>query len=337
MLPPVEESVLKSNPEFAALHSTLTTAILNSDGTTKDDQSRAAREREAELDVYRLKSAKQHLLAQAISSAAPPEPRTTTTARRGKPSSTSLPEPLLDLLLLLPPLLTNAEQLSQESLSLLLSSPPFSSLDDLLPELASLVSSNLQSSAVQLARAANSNTNASFLHRHISSVPKHISTLSSAASQQFASLAKARLAAANSLITLLDRHAQALTSLIRSLEAKHGGVARSLELRAAEVALEAQRGEMAVETVLWNVRRDVYTPEVRDALRNYADHVRDGQRRLREAARAAEAELGEYGVQLDDEEGGDPVRERRFREIARAHRDVRRQIDEAKRDLSRLR
>lgn len=47
MLPPVEESVLQNNPEFAALYSTLTTAILNADGTTKDDHSRAARERDA--------------------------------------------------------------------------------------------------------------------------------------------------------------------------------------------------------------------------------------------------------------------------------------------------
>lgn len=46
MIPPVEETVLKSNPEFAALYNTLTTAIINSDGTTKDDQSKAARERD---------------------------------------------------------------------------------------------------------------------------------------------------------------------------------------------------------------------------------------------------------------------------------------------------
>lgn len=45
MFPPVEESVLQNNPEFAALYNTLTTAILNPDGTTKDEQSRAARER----------------------------------------------------------------------------------------------------------------------------------------------------------------------------------------------------------------------------------------------------------------------------------------------------
>lgn len=47
MLPPVEEDVLQNNPEFAALYGTLTTAIINPDGTTKDDQSRAARDRNA--------------------------------------------------------------------------------------------------------------------------------------------------------------------------------------------------------------------------------------------------------------------------------------------------
>lgn len=35
MLPPVEQSVLQNNPEFAALHHNLTTAILNPDGSSK--------------------------------------------------------------------------------------------------------------------------------------------------------------------------------------------------------------------------------------------------------------------------------------------------------------
>lgn len=47
MLLPVEDAVLQDNPEFAALYNTLTIAILNPDGTTKDDQSRAAKERNA--------------------------------------------------------------------------------------------------------------------------------------------------------------------------------------------------------------------------------------------------------------------------------------------------
>lgn len=290
-----------------------------------------------ELDAYRLKSAKQHLLAQAISSAVPSEPRASTGRGKQGSAASPLPDELLDLLLLLPPLLTGAEQLSPETLSLLLSSPPFSSLDVLKPELASLVSSNLQSSAVQLARAANPSTNASFLHRHIPSIPVYINTLSTSASQQAACLADARLSTANALVSLLNKHNQVLCQLIQSLEAKHGGVARSLELRGAEVALEAQRGEIETESALWAVRRDVYAPEVREALRNYAEHVKDGQRRLKEAVRTATTELSEYGVSPEGEEqASDATKERRFREIARAHRDVRRQIDEAKRDLNRL-
>lgn len=191
---------------------------------------------------------------------------------------------------------------------------------------------------MQLARAANPSTNASFLHRHVSTVPVHISSLASTASQQAAALAAARLATANALVALLDKYNDALAHLIRALEAKHGGVARSLELRGAEVALAAQRGEIDAEAALWTVRRDVYAPEVREALGNYAGNVRDGQRRLKEAARMAKMLLGEYGVETEEEGGnGDAIRERRFREIAKAHRDVRRQIEEAKRDLNRLR
>lgn len=295
-----------------------------------------------ELDGHRLKAAKEHLLAQALSSAAPPTPGPRATARRGKPGSAgpispALPEELIDLLLLLPPLLTSADELPPQSIPLLLSNPPFSSLDTLLPDLASLVSTNLQSSAVQLARAANPTTNASFLHRHISSIPTHINTLTSTAAQHAASLAEARRAAATSLADLLAKHTQAIAQLIRSLEAKHGGVARSLELRGTQVALDAQKGELDAQAALWAVRRDVYTPEVRDALQNYALHLKDGQRRLKEAVRAAEAELAEYGVAAGEENSGDELRERRFREIARAHRDVRRGIEEAKRDLNRLR
>lgn len=247
-----------------------------------------------------------------------------------------MPEPLLDLLLLLPPLLTSAEQLSPDSLQLLLSSPPFTSLEDYLPSLANMVSSNLQSSAVQLARAAYPTINASFLHRHIPSVPSHIRDLSSDVRQQSASLAGARLAAANSLVRLLQKHTQALILLIRSLEAKHGGVARSLEFRAAEVSLEAQFGQVSAVSALWNARKDVYSPDVREALRNYASHLQDGQRRLAEAARTARSELVEYGIAIDGE-AGDARKERAMREAARAYRDMSRQVEEAQRDLVRLR
>jgi hypothetical protein len=39
MFPPIEDAVLQNNPKFAALHKTLTTRILNPDGSSKNFMS----------------------------------------------------------------------------------------------------------------------------------------------------------------------------------------------------------------------------------------------------------------------------------------------------------
>lgn len=292
-----------------------------------------------ELDTHRLVSAKHHLLAQAISAAGAPEPAhkpSATTANKAVSRSSELPEPLLDLLLLLPPLLTSPEEPTAETLQLLLANPPFSCLAELMPDLASLVSSNLQSSAVQIARAAFPATNPSFTHRQVPSLPRRIAELSSDLQRQSDSLADARLVVTNAFTQLLQKQTEALVLLIRSLEAKHGGIARSLEHRAAGVSLEAQLGQVSAETALWDVRKGVYSPEVREALDNYSSHLRDGQLRLREAMRTAQVELQDYGVAVDGR-AGDPRKERALREAARVYRETRRQIEDAHNDLSRLR
>lgn len=49
MLPPVEESVLKNNPQFATLYNTLASAVLNPNCSTKNDPAR--KEREAVKEV----------------------------------------------------------------------------------------------------------------------------------------------------------------------------------------------------------------------------------------------------------------------------------------------
>jgi len=49
MLPPVDDAVLQNNPEFAAVYSTLTTVILNPNGSTKNEP--AAKERDAIREV----------------------------------------------------------------------------------------------------------------------------------------------------------------------------------------------------------------------------------------------------------------------------------------------
>lgn len=49
MFPPIEEAVLQNNPDFASLYNTLTTVILNPNGSTRDDAG--AKEREAVRQV----------------------------------------------------------------------------------------------------------------------------------------------------------------------------------------------------------------------------------------------------------------------------------------------
>jgi len=44
MHPPVDEAVLQNNPQFAALYTTLTTAVLNPNCSTKNDPARKKRE-----------------------------------------------------------------------------------------------------------------------------------------------------------------------------------------------------------------------------------------------------------------------------------------------------
>ncbi|KAF9878457.1 hypothetical protein CkaCkLH20_03949 [Colletotrichum karsti] len=339
MLPPVEESVLQNNPDFAALHHTLTTAILNPDGSSKKPYTKEQSAIQNELADHTYTTSKTHLLTSALSTTAPPEPKQTQRSLRPRqpsepqPSSTTppLPEPLLDLLLLLPPLLTNPEPLSPESATILLSNPPFTELQSLLPQLGELVSSTLHTSAVSLARIANPTTNPSFLHRTVPGLNATYHKLESDVREAKYALARERLRAAASLTGLLDKHAGALTLLVRALEAKHGLVARSLEFRAAETALEAQRAEAEVVAAREGVRREVYSPEMVSALTNYEAHLRDARMRLESTVSTLRAELEGYGVGV-----GDEGKERTMREIARKYRELERERDEARRDLERL-
>ncbi|TLD33062.1 hypothetical protein PspLS_00646 [Pyricularia sp. CBS 133598] len=348
MLPPVEDAVLQENPEFATLYNTLTTAILNPDGSSKNDPS--TKEREAtrqKLKTHRLNAAKQHLLVHALSTATPPPPpsapaRRTTSSSSRPAAASELPEPLLDLLFLIPPLLnpTPEVEVLLADPTLLLTSPPLCDLPSLLPQLGDLVSASLHQAALSLARHTNPTTNPSYLHRHLPTLGPGITASHAALATAKAELSSERLAAATAVQKLLDLEAQALGSLARTLEAKHGASARSLELRAAEVALSARQGEAEAKAALYHARRNVYTPEAGEALEAYAAHLRDSKVRVFEACRARKAELAEYGVvEADDGEGGDVEmgkKEKAMRDLASMYRDMGRQIKEVKRDLERL-
>ncbi|KAK2069876.1 hypothetical protein P8C59_004420 [Phyllachora maydis] len=358
MLPPIEDSVLQNNPAFAALHTTLTTVILNPDASTKNEPG--AKEREAvrqKLAKYRLRAAQESLLLHAIETAVPAEPKPTQAGRRlakapttrsSDPSRAShsrqppaeLPTPLLDLLLLLPPLLHQSPPLPPSTTTLLLSHPPFSSLPSHLPALTALLSSHLRASAVHLARLANPTTNPSYLHRAIAALPVSTATLvhTSTAPEQQQQQQQQHYRAVASLVRLLAARAAVLALLVRALEAKHGVVARSLEGRAAEAGLRARGLRGAADGVRRVAAAAVYTPEVDRALAAYARHLRDAKGRVQEHMRVLRERLAAYGVGAggDGEGAGDVARERTMRELARVRRELERELEEVRRDLERL-
>lgn len=47
MLPPIDDTLLKDNPNFALLYGKLTNTILNPDASTKDDDTPGAKQRDA--------------------------------------------------------------------------------------------------------------------------------------------------------------------------------------------------------------------------------------------------------------------------------------------------
>lgn len=284
-----------------------------------------------ELDKHRMRTAKQHLLTRAIATITPPDNPKPTSTRQSRPQQAQLPDELLDLLLLLPPLLDpTAPPLPQDSTALLLSSPPLSELESLLPELATLLSSHLRSMALNLARITHASTNPSYLHRHIPTLAAGFASLAKEEGDAQRALVGARLATLGTLLEVLDVYGTGLTHIIRALEAKHGVVARSVDLQASQTALQAQHTQVNVETALHEGRSDIYTSQAQTALKNYASHVRDARIRTEERVKGLTAELGEYGV------GVDGSKERKMREMARVYREMGRKMDDAKGDLERL-
>ncbi|KKA29745.1 hypothetical protein TD95_004508 [Thielaviopsis punctulata] len=91
MLPPIDEAVLERHPDFAAVYATLTTAVLNPDGTTKAPPDPV----EEDLDFHRTNHARRSLLAAHLSTLPLPADLALLPALL----STPIPDPLLSTLL----------------------------------------------------------------------------------------------------------------------------------------------------------------------------------------------------------------------------------------------
>lgn len=130
--------------------------------------------------------------------------------------------------------------------------------------------------------------------------------------------------------------------LVRALEAKHGPVAYSTELRASEANLEAQLWAVSLQLFLWETQSRIYPPESQVALKNYRRHLRDAQMQLANKMRTREQELSDYGVFVGGDDGGlgigrgNEAKERTMREMSRVWKEMEGRLADIQRDLARL-
>jgi hypothetical protein len=318
MFPPIDEAMLQNNPRFAALHKTLTTRILNPDGSSK---SPAAADREAAaetLKAHRTRAAKTEIIRAAM---------TTLPITEQKPP---LPPELIELMILLTHHLNTTTQLTPSSLALLKSTPLYGSLPAHLPRISALLSPRFHTQALALTRLLHPTTNASFLHRTIPKIPSMIQSQLEALHSKKSDLETRRLALVPLICHVLEAYRTATELAIRALEQnKHGSVARGAKARSEMLLHEAKVLELDTEVLNGNVVGMVYTEEVKEALENYRSHLRDGRSRLRQRQRDAERELERYGVGRE--------KEGLMREIARVYGEMGRQVEEVRRDVERLR
>lgn len=199
-----------------------------------------------------------------------------------------------------------------------------------------LVSKHLYNQALPIARLLSPSTNASYLHRQIPDIPTSLSTLQCTIASQKRDLEKSRTALVVLTTTVLSSYCIAIEATIRILEGIHGQIARSaktkaevLSLNALESCINAKSKEIAA--------RSVYTPEIRDALRIYGEHLRDGRARLKQREKEAVRELGRYGVRMDDDGVQMGIREKTIREISRVYGDMLAEVEDVREEVGRLR
>ncbi|EFX06194.1 hypothetical protein CMQ_6515 [Grosmannia clavigera kw1407] len=315
MLPPVEESVLQNNPDFAKLYKILTTVVLNEDGSSKSDVG--AKQREAAQQARY--TAPQAPAADVKSGAAARRAARANSARpsmvmREEAPQEAVPQELADLLVLLPALLQREREgsggagegarLSNDDVALLMASPPLSRLPEHLPRLAQLVSANLQAAALALVRVANPMTNPSYLHRGHGPVGRAL-----------------ELRAAEVALAAQTSEVQARSALATGRRVLYPPEAVAALRRYAN---HLRDGRMRLDEAL---------RERRAVLADYGIEV-DSEDEATAAAGGSEADTEAEGRQRKT--GALTGKEKTMREMARVYRQMEQQMQEVQSDLARL-
>ncbi|KAI9777096.1 MAG: hypothetical protein M1839_009052 [Geoglossum umbratile] len=280
MLPPIDPSVLRSNPQFEQLYSHLTTSLLNPDGSTKAKPPQKSQDNSLRES---LRAAQEHavrsqLLKRSLGQLAG--------------IGSELPEELLEVVDMVAAMLSAG--LRGEERELLEDDVEYF-LNHLRP-IGSVLSAYLYNSAIQLVKIVYpEESNPKTLRTLIPTLPTHISTLRQTLLSQQDSLSTNHLSLTATSCTVLSTHRNLLETIIRTLEqTKHGSVARGARAHAEHLSIVAESMDAKLKILEHEALREIYPPAVQSALKNYEEHLRDMRRRLKERERKAEEEVGRY-------------------------------------------
>ncbi|KAI9768552.1 MAG: hypothetical protein M1840_004749 [Geoglossum simile] len=287
MLPPIDSSILRSNPQFEQLYAHLTTSLLNSDGSTKAKPSQKSQD-----------SALRESLRAAQEQAAQSQLLKRTLGQLTGSAGGELPEELLEVIDVVAAGLGGGVKVEEREL---LADDVEYFLDHLRP-IGNILSTRVLNSAIQLAKIVYpEESNPQTLRTLIPTLPAHISTLRQTLLSQQDALCTNRLSLATTACTVLLTHRTLVETIIRILEqTKHGSVARGARAHAEYLSIVAESMDAKLQLLEHEALREIYTPEVQSALKNYEEHLQDTRRRLREKEGKAGEEVGRY-----EEKGGD--------------------------------
>jgi len=312
MLPPIEPTVLRENPQFASLYKKLTTTVLNPDGSIKPspEEAKSRSKLEEDLRVAQTEAAKAQLIR--------------TTLPRLSYGGNELPEELQEVVQIVAAQLTS--DLSNADKDLL--SEDVSYFLNHLKLIGSALSSELSSTASHLARIANPDpqSNPSTLLTQIPQLSLSLQTRREALlrSQEALSLARVELAAMAAAV--LEASRELIEAAIRTLElTKYGSVARGVRAQAEHLAMVAEGMDAKLQVTKLEALHEIYTPEVRTALERYKEHLEDTRIRLGRRERDARGRLQGY-----DRAG------KEMGEISRRYGQLRREVETVKADIRRL-
>jgi hypothetical protein len=318
MIPPISPDVHSSNPQFAALHKTVTTKYLDQDASTKSINT-SHRPIEEQSQKQLTEKTKENILTQALRDVALSK------------AQDDLPDELRELIYIISIYLITTPALTPSQAQLLCLE--IERLNGILPTISKLLSEELQAQHTHLHSLAKSSTTKDSdgdklsrytLQVHLKDNLTHLNAL------QKSTIPAATITLINSLTTLLSLHTQHLTLQLTHLSRyTHGTLSRHTLSKSSHLNTISQALASKIQILGLEARRSTYSAQTQVALANYATHLDGLTRDFDARIRTLEDELRLYAD--CDGRGG-----KTMEELGRRYDDVLREIEEVKGDVERL-